>query len=128
MADATIHQVLRLDQGRIGTDGQTAEFALHTAAGLARLCLPVADLSLILQFFASLASAAGSGAPLPQDLYPVTASGLGVQDGPTPDTVLLVLRFGAAALTVETERTKATDMAQRLLLSASAPPTAPHLN
>jgi hypothetical protein len=112
-------QILRLDNGTLSASRDLVEFSLHTSAGQQTLAIPVADIAKVMQFFADLARLSGRDGPLPADLYPIALTGLGFQDGQSPDTMLLVAKIGAAALALEIPRNQAADMARRLLLTAS---------
>ena len=76
---------------------------------------------MLVQFLAIAVAYAGGDWNPKGDLFPFDISGLGIQDGESPDKTILVAKIGQTALALQTPRSELIGMAQSLLLAASAP-------
>ena len=115
-----IQQILKMSDAEIVAHGTGIAFNLETTGGTARLVIPNADLSKVLQFFASIAVLTDDGeAPPAGDLFPIRLSGLGFQESEAPDMSLLIAKIGAISLALEIPSNELERAAQKLLLAAS---------
>lgn len=114
-----VQQILKMSEPEIVAHGTGIAFNLETTGGTARLVIPNADLSKVLQFFASIATLTDDGeAPPSGDLFPIRLSGLGYQESETPDMSLLIAKVGAISLALEIPSSELERTAQKLLLTA----------
>ena len=113
---AMAKQILSLANPRSIDGGAALQFTLHTDDGQTELVVPSVEIGKILQFFASCARVIGDeiddDAPPTNDLFPIPASGVGFQEGPTPDTALLVVSLSGFGLGFEFPSSKLADMAR----------------
>jgi hypothetical protein len=115
-----VQQILDLGNPELIGHGAAIAFDIATTGGTTRLMIPTADLSKVLQFFASIATLTeDDGSPPSGDLFPISVSGIGYQEGQTRDTSLLIVKIGAVVLALEIPSSRLENTAQKLLMTAS---------
>jgi hypothetical protein len=115
-----VQQILNLGNPEVVGHGTGIAFDLATTGGTTRLMIPTVDLAKVLQFFASIATLTDDdGSPPSGDLFPISVTGLGYQEGETPDSSLLIAKVGAVLLALEIPSASLESTAQKLLLTAS---------
>lgn len=115
-----VQQILKMSDPEIVAHGTGIAFNLETTGGATRLVIPNADLSKVLQFFASIAVLTDDGdAPPSGDLFPIRLSGLGYQESEAPDMSMLIAKIGAISLALEIPSSELEKTAQKLLMTAS---------
>jgi hypothetical protein len=115
-----VQQILNLGNPEVVGHGTGIAFDLATTGSTTRLMIPTVDLAKVLQFFASIATLTDDDGSTPSgDLFPISVTGLGYQEGETPDSSLLIAKIGAVLLALEIPRASLESTAQKLLMTAS---------
>ena len=123
-----VAQILKLSDVELVAGGAAIKFTIHTTGGTGDLAVAVATLPEFIQFVVSMAAFTENDGTLPNQIYPVSANGLGIQEGSSPDTIILLVKIGAVALPLEMPRSELIGMASNLLLGASVPEAGSKLN
>jgi hypothetical protein len=123
-----VQQILSLSDAMVIRDGTAIEFTMETTGGNSRLVVLAAELPLVIQFFAGIASYTENDGFPAQEISPIPVSGLGVAESETPDKTNLIVKVGNVSLAFECPRSELVEMAQNLLLAASAPVAGSQLN
>ena len=116
-----VRQILKLSDPEPVADGAAIAFVMETPNGSEKLAIATDSIGSLMQFFASLALHVhddGSEGLPKNDIIPIPMSGLGIREGATPDTSILLVHIGGYALGFETEKTQLAQSVERLAQTA----------
>lgn len=116
-----VAQIVKLSDVELLLGGEAIKFTIETTGGKGELAISTATLPLFIQFVLGLATFTENDGSLPTEIYPISVDGVGVQEGSSPDTTILLVKIGGVALPLEMPRNELVEAARRLLLAASAP-------
>ena len=117
-----VRQITMLSNPVVLNGGTGIAFTVETLNGSETYALAAADLGSVLQFFASSALVFDDdegGAPK-NDLFPIPASGIGFQEGLTPDTKMVIVSVAGFGLGFEIANSDLADMATQIGQVATA--------
>jgi hypothetical protein len=113
MSEAQRFQILSLKDPVASPGRDVLFFTVETTGDDIEFACPADHLGSIMQFFAVCATAVGNGeggAPPTNDIFPIPTLGIGLQEGSSPDTKMLILNVAGHALAFEMPNTKLAEL------------------